>query len=288
MKKNILQCLAIIILLSIFILLLMGISFSISTTSKPIDSIIMTTMSIEEMQKPVLTNNIKIKFNFKDKLSMVQVHCNKELDTTEPLDEITIDPLEESTTILIEKETTNKNTENDTTFVVTTTEIISNQVLETTTTEKEITTEKVYYSGEYEAASIIWAYLKNLGYNNYVCAGIMGNIMSECGGHTLNIQWWLYGDNYYGICQWYCPYAPGIEGSDLDYQLYYLSSTIRSEINNFGYKYYNGFDYSSFLNLTNIEDTAIAFAACYERCASWTYSSRVNNAYKAYNYFCGQ
>ena len=37
-------------------------------------------------------------------------------------------------------------------------------------------------------ATEIWLYLKKQGYNDYVCAGILGNIMAEVGGQTLNIR----------------------------------------------------------------------------------------------------
>ena len=49
------------------------------------------------------------------------------------------------------------------------------------------TTKKIINKDKYPEAYKIWHYLKKLGYNDYVCAGIMGNIMAECGGQTLNI-----------------------------------------------------------------------------------------------------
>lgn len=42
---------------------------------------------------------------------------------------------------------------------------------------------------EYPVATYIWSYFKELGYSNQVCAGILGNIMAEVGGQTLNIQY---------------------------------------------------------------------------------------------------
>lgn len=42
---------------------------------------------------------------------------------------------------------------------------------------------------EYPVATECWFYLKDLGYNDYVCAGIIGNMMAEVGGGTLNLQW---------------------------------------------------------------------------------------------------
>lgn len=138
---------------------------------------------------------------------------------------------------------------------------------------------------EYPAATEIWLYMRNLGWNDYVCAGIMGNLMAEVGGGTLDIQYWLYGANYYGMCQWNKAYANDIWGADLQTQCDYLRDTIKYEIDTFGYAYSKGFNYESFLNLTNERDVALAFATCYERCASQHRYIRQNYATKAYEYF---
>ena len=137
---------------------------------------------------------------------------------------------------------------------------------------------------EYPTATYIWKYLKEQGYNDYVCAGILGNMMAETGGHTLNIQWNIYGGSYYGICQWSRTYST-IHGGNLQQQCEYLSQTIKSEIDNFGFNYYRGFNYNAFLALQDSGSAAIAFAKCYERCASAYVNIRATNAYKAYNYF---
>ena len=136
---------------------------------------------------------------------------------------------------------------------------------------------------EYPAATTIWLFLKEQGYNDAVCAGILGNIMMEVGGQTLNIQYWLYG-NYYGICQWSKGYAD-VWGKDLNGQLEFLANTIQYELNIYGNKYAKGFDYEDFCELTSPEKAATAFAKCYERCGSLSYSKRKNNAKKAYEYF---
>lgn len=138
---------------------------------------------------------------------------------------------------------------------------------------------------EYPVATEIWNYLKDLGYNNYICAGIMGNIMAEVGGQTLEIQYWLSSYDFCGICQWYIPYCEGIEGQDLTGQLDYLRDTIKYEFDTFGFCYQSGFDYNDFLNMTNEREAAIAFAMAYERCSSLSYWNREENATVAYNYF---
>lgn len=137
---------------------------------------------------------------------------------------------------------------------------------------------------EYPVATYIWSYFKDLGYNNQVCAGILGNIMTEVGGNTLDIQAEIQTDTYYGICQWSKTYSD-IWGASLKKQCDYLKDTIDYEINAFGYLYKKNFDYNDFLNLTNCESAALAFAKTYERCSSGSHSIRQDNAVIAYNYF---
>ena len=144
-------------------------------------------------------------------------------------------------------------------------------------------------SGEYPVATQVWRYMKEeLGWNDYVCAGVMGNMMAEVGGQTLNLQPYLYGHsgaNYYGLCQWSSRYYPSIQGADVDAQLDFLASTVKKELDTYGYLFRNGLDYEAFCNLTDAEDAAMAFAKAYERCGSGSYGVRQTNALKAYNYF---
>lgn len=144
-------------------------------------------------------------------------------------------------------------------------------------------------SGEYPVATQVWRYMKEeLGWNDYVCAGVMGNMMAEVGGQTLNLQPYLYGHsgaNYYGLCQWSSRYYPSIQGADVDAQLDFLASTVKKELDTYGYLFRNGLDYEAFCNLTDAEDAAMAFAKAYERCGSGSYGVRQRNAINAYNYF---
>lgn len=144
-------------------------------------------------------------------------------------------------------------------------------------------------AGEYPVATQVWRYMKEeLGWNNYVCAGVMGNMMAEVGGQTLNLQPYLYGHsgaNYYGLCQWSSRYYPSIQGADVNAQLDFLASTVKKELDTYGYLFRSGLDYEAFCNLTNAEDAAMAFAKAYERCGSGSYGVRQRNAIKAYNYF---
>ena len=136
---------------------------------------------------------------------------------------------------------------------------------------------------EYPEATQIWTYLKNLGYNDYVCAGILGNIMAEAGGNTLKIQPLVQG-GFYGICQWNQAYSE-VWGASLEEQLDFLRDTIEYELDTFGYAYGKDFDYGAFLQLTDEKDAALAFSKCYERNAPSSYNIRQVNATKALEYF---
>lgn len=140
---------------------------------------------------------------------------------------------------------------------------------------------------EYPAATQIWLSMKEQGWNDYVCAGILGNIMAECGGHTLNIQWNIYdySGRFYGICQWSLYYRPEASGLSLENQLDLLYNTIESEFDYAGFCYYSGFTYDDFLQMTDYRNAALAFAKVYERCSSASYSIRQDNAQIAYEYF---
>lgn len=144
-------------------------------------------------------------------------------------------------------------------------------------------------AGEYPIATEVWKYLKGLGYNDYVCAGIMGNLMAEVGGQTLNLHYNLYDDayEYYGICQWALKYCPEVADMRLEEQLDYLASNIEFNFTHYGFVYATDFTYQDFLNLDNEKEAALAFAKCYERCGSGSYYKRQENATKAYNYFVG-
>lgn len=139
---------------------------------------------------------------------------------------------------------------------------------------------------EYPKAAYIWKYFKDLGYNDYVCAGILGNIMAEVGGHTLDIKTDIQKNGYYGMCQWNQAYSE-VWGASLEEQCNFLQETIAYEFDTFGYAYDSGFDYESFLELKNCKQAAKAFAKCYERCGIGSYSARQKNAIEAYNYFVG-
>ena len=144
----------------------------------------------------------------------------------------------------------------------------------------------------------IWRDLKEHGWSDEVVAGIVGNMIAESGGMGYQdidgtaCGYESDGNVYYGICQWSLMYAPQLHiGSTLDEQLYYLKSSIEKQINNvYSESFRNQFGildlrYKDFTNIDNPYDAAIAFAVCYERCASRYVERRGPLAEKVYDYY---
>ena len=134
---------------------------------------------------------------------------------------------------------------------------------------------------EYSYACEVWDYLRKYGFNEYVSAGILGNMMTECGGQSLNLNPTIYDatGKYYGLCQWSLKYTPQVNGTDLDTQLDILISTLETNMSYFG----GNLDY--FSKLQDEVEAAKYFQNYYERGAG-TFA-RSKNATYAYNYFHG-
>lgn len=138
-------------------------------------------------------------------------------------------------------------------------------------------------------ADQVWNYLTKKGFSDAITAGIIGNMMRECGGDTLNLDWDIYGsyagNSYYGLCQWALIYAPAVRGASISKQLDYLTGSMQSAFNTYGSNYRSGFNYTKFKSLKNCQEAAVAFAVCYERPGyeSNNYEKRRNNAQLAYN-----
>lgn len=137
---------------------------------------------------------------------------------------------------------------------------------------------------QYPVATQTWERLKTQGFNDYVAAGILGNIMAETGGQTLNILYAIDSGSHFGMCQWSKYYCPTIIGKDLEAQCDYLISTMKQEFDAFGFIYYKGFDYDGFCSLTDEKAAARAFNLCYERSDDKT-TQREKNATIALNFF---
>lgn len=144
---------------------------------------------------------------------------------------------------------------------------------------------------EYPVATYVYCYLTyTLGYSDEVAAGIIGNLMVEVGGRTLNLNHKLYsyGSRYfYGMCQWNKGAYSEIFDKGLREQCDFLANTIEYELDTYGFVYKSNYKYSNFLELNSAKDAALMFAKSYERCASSTYGIRQNCADIAYDYFKG-
>lgn len=128
---------------------------------------------------------------------------------------------------------------------------------------------------EYYVAGCVYEHLSALGYTEPVIAGILGNMMAECGGQTLSLQWNLYGGGgaYYGLCMWSLRYGPDVRGRNVTGQLQYLTGNMEENIEQFGGSY----DY--FCSLQDAGQAARYFANYYERGGGA--GVRAQNAYRA-------
>ena len=134
--------------------------------------------------------------------------------------------------------------------------------------------------GNYNQATEVWNGLKALGLNDYVCAGIIGNIMAEVGGQTLDISRWpqYSQNNHYGICQW--------GGSRKKRLLNDFGTTLEDQISFLTVELFEVIPKgNSFYNMQDEKEAALYFAKYYERCGSGSYSVRQKNATKALEYF---
>jgi hypothetical protein len=141
-------------------------------------------------------------------------------------------------------------------------------------------------TGHYYATKT-FLFLKRQGYPDAVACGIIGNMMIETSGGSLNLNPTIYHPNgsYYGLCQWSLKYYPQIKDASFEAQLEFLQATIAYEFNTFGKLYKKGFMYEDFLTITDPAEAAYIFARVYERCNSTSYNLRRQAAEKAYEYF---
>lgn len=178
-----------------------------------------------------------------------------------------------------------------TTVATTTTTQVSSTTTSTTTTATQTTTTTTTKpKTKYPEAQIVWDALIDYGLSPEVASGIMGNIMAEVGGQTLDFSEWKYWSKgtHYGICQWGGGRKQNLLnnfGPDLEDQVEFLLYELKKEMNSYGYIYKTGFGYNEFIAMTDVEQAALAFAKSYERCSSKYYNIRMTNAKKAYNYF---
>lgn len=172
----------------------------------------------------------------------------------------------------------------------TTTTVASSTTTSTTTTTQTTITTTTKPKTKYPEAQVVWDALIDYGLSPEVASGIMGNIMAEVGGQTLDFSEWRYWSRgtHYGICQWGGGRKQDLLnnfGPNLEDQVTFLLYELKKEMNSYGYIYKTGFGYDEFIAMTDVEQAALAFAKSYERCSSKYYNIRMTNAKKAYNYF---
>ena len=164
-----------------------------------------------------------------------------------------------------------------------TTEVKNVKNNKTATVNKKKTIERVPIT---KVASIVWNCMKKYGWNDIVCAGIMGNLMAEVGGQTLNLNYNSSGGCGYGLCQW----TSGRR--NLLLSMYGSAPTIEEQVE-YIYKELTGKGvrrqvseqvYQSLLNASSPEECALIFAHKFERCGA-AFVARQKNARKAYNTF---
>jgi hypothetical protein len=143
------------------------------------------------------------------------------------------------------------------------------------------------WRSEYRYATDTWLFLKQNGYSDVIASAIIGNMMIETSGGSLDIIPIIYDPSggYYGLCQWSLYYRPEAADMPFEEQLDYLHNDMAKEFKTFGKCYKKGFTFEDFLAMDDPAEAALAFAKVYERCGSGSYLLRTYAAMEAYEYF---
>jgi hypothetical protein len=160
--------------------------------------------------------------------------------------------------------------------------------------EKQVEWEEIHKwevrASEYPVATQVWLYMKEeFGWNDTVCAGIMGNMMAECGGcWTSDLDWDVNSSSGYGMIQW-------LDGRKQQlFNIYGSSPSIEDQLNFMKDELYgtNGVtkqvtdsQLDQIMNADSPEDCAYAFACYFERCGEGNRWVRRDYARRAYDYF---
>lgn len=143
---------------------------------------------------------------------------------------------------------------------------------------------------EYPVATTAWLYMKSLGWSDTVCAGIMGNLMAETGGGTLNLDWDSNGSSGYGLIQWIGSRRSAIknrygEFPTTEQQIQFVYDELYGE--NGASRQVTSSQLKAIMEADSPEECAYAFACYYERCAAQHRPIRRGYARHAYEYFVG-
>lgn len=143
---------------------------------------------------------------------------------------------------------------------------------------------------KYPEATKIWRYMKdNFNWSDETCAGVLGNMMAEVGGGTLNLSNWdANGSSGYGLIQWMGGRRSSLEKRygkrpTIEEQLLYMYDELyglndtRKQVSNKVLK--------EIVEGDSAGDIAYIFAKYYERCHRDYVNIRIGYAEKAYKYF---
>ena len=162
--------------------------------------------------------------------------------------------------------------------------------------EKQVEWEEIHKwevrASKYPIATQVWLYMKEeFGWSDTVCAGIIGNMMAECGGcWTQDLDWDVSSSSGYGMIQWL-----GGRKQQL-FNIYGSSPSIEDQLNFIKDELYgtNGVtkqvtdsQLNKIMNADSPEDCAYAFACYFERCGEGHRWVRRDYARRAYEYFVG-
>lgn len=145
-------------------------------------------------------------------------------------------------------------------------------------------------AAEYPAATQVWRIMKDeFGWSDIVCAGIMGNMMAECGGcWTSDLNWTADSSHGLGMIQWIGGRRSAIVAKygnkpTIEQQLYFLRDELYGT--NGVRRQVSEEQFNKIMNAQTPEECAFAFATYYERCAEQYRAPRKGYAKKAYDYF---
>ena len=184
-------------------------------------------------------------------------------------------------------------TKADCALLIETNSSISQELEKVKSELQEVKKENLQWSSKYNqypAATIAWIYMtEELGWSNFVAAGIIGNMMAECGGQTLALDWDINGNSGYGLFQWignrrisikskYGEFPTVVEQIEFMKDELYGTNGVTQQVTDQ--------QREAILNANSPEKCAAKFAMWFERPASTDYSVRKSNAIKAYKYFC--
>lgn len=251
------------------------------------------------MKKEILKPVILVVFVLLILLATVIEASNALADNDEPtISEVYIP----SETVSIKQETTTIDTEivvvetTETTTIEETTIAEETTTTETTiiTTTEETTTESKAEVNEekYPVMRQVWNYMKNeFGWNDIVCAGIIGNLTAECGGcWTADLNWSINTGHGIGMVQWIGGRRTQLvqrygENPTVEEQLQFMYDELYGL--NGATRQVSDWQLDQIMNAETPEDCAFAFASYYERCAQQYRYPRRGYARTAYEYFVG-